>query len=234
MTRSSAYPWTATEDVVEVVGYASCQLPEQFNLLRLEQLVRGHSARVLEGLALDRVANRPHQAVRVDPTLDQIVLRALLQGLDGKRLVVEAAKDDKRDVRGRGVGAPHSFQALGVGQSEVKENEVDPALGEMLLGLAHALDVRQLGVLSVLFAEHLAEQPSVSGIIFDDEEKPPDVLGRLAPDVNRRLPICPAGNSDSIVVGHLPLGRQLWARWNARMRRVPEVNLRSPSGCPHL
>ena len=92
----------------------------------------GHYAGVFEGLALDGVADRAQQPVRVDPALDEVVLRALLQGFDGQRLVVEAGQDDQRNVRRRGVGAPHGLEALGVGQSEVKQDDVDRALGEVL------------------------------------------------------------------------------------------------------
>jgi hypothetical protein len=42
-------------------------------------------------------------------------------------------------------------------------------LREMLLGRAHALHVRQLGV--ALFVEHLAEQTSVGRIVFDQENR---------------------------------------------------------------
>jgi hypothetical protein len=74
----------------------------------------------------------------------------------------------------------------------------------MLLGVAHAHDVRQFGVVRVLLLEHLAEQPSVAGIVFDDKEKSPDGLSRRVPSVNDRLPVGGGGISVSIFSGHLP------------------------------
>ena len=178
--------------------------PSDFDLLGLEQLVRGHDARVLEGFALDGVSHGAQQAVRVDPALDQIVLRALLQGLDGKRLVIQAGQDDKWDRGCRGVGAPHGFEALGIGQSQVEEDHVDLALGKMFLSIAHAHDVRQFGVVRVLLVEHLAEQSSVSGIVFHDEEKPPDGLAVGGLNVNDRRNTGRCGIPVSIVSGHWP------------------------------
>ena len=162
-------------------------------------------ARVLEGLALDRVAHRPKQAVRVDPALDEVVLRALLQGLDGQRLVVEAGQDDQWDVGRGGVGAPHAFEALGVGQAEVEQDDVDGMRSARYVSasLMH-VDVRQLGVLRVVLAEHLPEQARVSRVVFDDEEKPPDGLARQALNVNHRASVGRGGIAISILCGHLP------------------------------
>ena len=44
-------------------------------------------------------------------------------------------------------------------------------LGEMLLGLAHAVHVRQLGVVRALLVEHLAQQAGVARIVLDQQNR---------------------------------------------------------------
>ena len=67
------------------------------------------------------------------------------------------------------MGPPYRFHPLGVGQPQVQEDHVNGMLRKIILGLTHALHVHQLGVLRSLFVEHLTEQTSVSGVIFDQE-----------------------------------------------------------------
>jgi hypothetical protein len=59
---------------------------------------------------------------------------------------------------------------LRIGQPQVEQYNVNLTLGEMLLSLTHALRVYQLDLLRDLLVEHLAEQTSVTGVIFDYEK----------------------------------------------------------------
>jgi hypothetical protein len=57
----------------------------------------------------------------------------------------------------------------------------------VLLSVDHARDVRQLGIARVPLIEDFAELPSVSGIVFDNQEKPSDFLRGGVGDVSIRL-----------------------------------------------
>ena len=66
---------------------------------------------------------------------------------------------------------PYRFQSLRIGQPQVEQDDVDRMLRKMLLGLAHASDVRQLSVVRALLVEHLAEQAGVAGVVFDQQNR---------------------------------------------------------------
>jgi hypothetical protein len=97
-------------------------------------------------------------------------LGAFLQGLRGQRLVVQACQHQQRHARRRGVAPAYRFQSLCIGQPQVEQDDVDGVLRKVLLGLSHALHVRQFDVARALLPEHPAQQPGVSGVIFDQEK----------------------------------------------------------------
>ena len=102
--------------------------------------------RLFHGVALDRVAERAHEPTGLDLSLDEVVLRALLQCLRGQRLVVAAGQHDERNARRRGVGSADRLQSLRIPQTEIEQDDVDRVLREMPLPVGHALDVGQLRV----------------------------------------------------------------------------------------
>ena len=114
----------------------------RFGFLARDLDLRGHrpSGR-FQGLALDRVAQRANQAAGIDLSLDQIILRALLQGFDRHALVVETAEDHQRNVGSRDMRPADGFQALRVRQAEVEKNDVDLIFAQKLLGFLHRADV---------------------------------------------------------------------------------------------
>ena len=60
-----------------------------------------HEQRLFHHLALDGIAQGAQQPARLDLPFDEIILRALLQGLRGQRLVVEAGQHHQRHAGGR-------------------------------------------------------------------------------------------------------------------------------------
>jgi hypothetical protein len=124
---------------------------------------------LLHALALDRVAQGPHQAACIELALDEIVLRALVEGLHGERVVLGTGEHHQRGPGCRRVRATDRIDPTLVGQAEVEHDQIDRVMGEVRFRITHALDMRQLDVVGRLFAEHLAHQASVSGTVFDQE-----------------------------------------------------------------
>lgn len=56
-----------------------------------------------------------------------------------------------------------------IGQPQVQQDNVKMMFRQVLLGIAHALHMRQLDNLGGLPLEHLAEQMGVAGVIFDQK-----------------------------------------------------------------
>src|SRR6185503_8341312 len=89
--------------------------------------------RFFGALALDGVAHRPGDDSRINGVpLHQIILRALMHRVHGERFIVLAAQDDNGRSR-HGCGyAVESLKSTAIGQSEVKQDEVNPARTEAL------------------------------------------------------------------------------------------------------
>ena len=79
MTRSQGNRLTDTVIQEHSIG----QTGQKIVLGRMRHLPRHRQGRAFHGLALDGVAQRPQQPARLDLALDEIVLCALLQGLQG-------------------------------------------------------------------------------------------------------------------------------------------------------
>ena len=135
--------------------------------------------RLFHGVALDRVAERAHEPAWLDLPLDEVVLRAFLQRLRRQRLVVAAGQHDEWDARRRGVGPADGVQSFRVDQAEIEQDEVDRVLREMPLPIRHALDVGHVRVVRTTLVEHLAEQTSVSRVVFDQEQRGDGVRAHL-------------------------------------------------------
>ena len=98
--------------------------------------------------------------------LDEVVHGATAHRFQAHLGVVEAGKDDHRDVGEVGEDGVQGLQALGVGQAQVGEDEVDVAvlLGVRKSGGANGIHLR-CGIDQVL----LDEAP-IGVDIFDDQE----------------------------------------------------------------
>jgi hypothetical protein len=100
---------------------------------------------------------------------DEIVLRALLQGLRGQHLVVQTRQHHQRDAGCGGVDPLYRFQSLRIGQPQVDQDDINRMLSKNLFGATHAFRVHQFGVAQALLSQHLAEQAGVAGVVFDQE-----------------------------------------------------------------
>ena len=78
-----------------------------------------------QSIALDRVPQRMIEQARVHLSFDQVVLRADRHRLDGLGLVVASGHDHDRDVGGAGPDPRQHLAAVGVGQGEVGEYDVE-------------------------------------------------------------------------------------------------------------
>ncbi len=104
--------------------------------------------------------------------LDEVVLRAFLQRFQGHRVVVEARQHHQRDAGCRGVGPPYPLESLRIGQSQVEQDDVGPALREVPLGVTHGSHERQLDeVRRTLLGEHFAKQASIAAVVLDQENR---------------------------------------------------------------
>ena len=106
----------------------------------------------------------------------EVVLRAFLQGLRGNRLVVQPSQYHQGDVGRSRVGALNRRQSLRIGQPQVQQDYIDRVLHNMLLGVSHALNMRQLSVERAFLVQHLAEKARVSGVVFDQQNSPDTFL----------------------------------------------------------
>jgi hypothetical protein len=70
------------------------------------------------------------------------------------------------------VGALNRHQSLRIGQPQVQQDYVGRVRRKMLLGVSHALNMRQLSAERSFLVQHLAEKARVSGVIFDQQNSP--------------------------------------------------------------
>ena len=76
------------QQVVEVMRHTTRQPPDRIHLLRLPQLRFNVCLLLLRPLALDGVPHGAHQQVAIRLSLDQVVLRPSLYGLDRQGFIV--------------------------------------------------------------------------------------------------------------------------------------------------
>src|ERR1700674_3517985 len=101
-----------------------------------------HEQCLFHDLALDGIAQGSQKPARLDLALDEIVLRAFLQGLCGHRFVVQARQHHQGDA-GRGcVGPPYRSQSLCIGQPQVEQDNVYRIRDKMTHRLLHGFKVR--------------------------------------------------------------------------------------------
>ncbi len=94
-------------------------------------------------LALNGIAQGSHECVRLDLALDEIVLRALSNGLNCLRLVVQAGQQHNGDA-GRDCAHPSDrLQSFWIGQSQVQQDNVNGMPCKIRLGVCQTFDVGQ-------------------------------------------------------------------------------------------
>ena len=100
--------------------------------------------RLLHGLALDRVAERPQQAARLDLALDEVVLRAFLQGLRRQRARRRRPVKHDQGTRGAAACARRTASRPCARADRGRAGSCRRRAPRVLLGVGHALDVGQL------------------------------------------------------------------------------------------
>ena len=103
-------------------------------------------------------------------SLDQVILRAFLEGFDRQPLVVETAEDDESNVRGGDMRSADGIQALRVRQAEVEKDDVDFIFHQMLFRFLHQADVGHDDAVRGVLVEHLAKQPGVAVAVLDHQQ----------------------------------------------------------------
>jgi hypothetical protein len=135
-------------------------------------------------LALDGIADRATEQVAVRVALDEIVLSALVHGLDGHPLVLLAAQDDDRNV---GRAGSHGLQALesrGVGQRKVQQDATKVLLDKGGLGIGdRATVVDQDRIAELLHQEVPDEQRVLRAVLDQRDPNRPSTRPRRGPDV---------------------------------------------------
>ena len=142
-------------------------------LQRVRQLTTGVSKEalaVLYAFALDGIAQRSHQPLRIDVSFDQVVLGALLHCFDSEVLVVQAAEDHDRHIWRRRASLNEGLEPGAIGQPQIQQHDVDAWLAQTPESARQAIDVGQCyGSLIVGFRQHHADQPRIAGVIFDQQ-----------------------------------------------------------------
>jgi hypothetical protein len=126
---------------------------------------------LLGALALDRIAQHASQEMAFDTTLHQIVLRTRPHGLERQALVIEPGDHDDRLVRRAAARPDERVDPLAVGQSQIEQHDVHPGATESGQGLVEPLDALEIERLRLYFTQQLENQPGVSRVVLDEEDR---------------------------------------------------------------
>jgi hypothetical protein len=132
----------------------------------------------LQPRALDRVAQRANHQLRVEPVLQQIVLRAAAHRLDPSILVEAAGEDHDGHAAsaisyGVEVGETHA-----IGEPEIEQHRVDVAACQSVARFAQAMCDEQLDGEVARLAHRFAQQSNVAGVVLDQQDPHAQSLGR--------------------------------------------------------
>ncbi len=154
-------------------------------------------AKLLAGLvgltATDRIANRSRQLIAIHMALDQIVLRACLDGAGAGRLLAEPGEDDQRNPRRLRTKTHDGVKSLSVGKLQIQQQTVDVVL-ELCERLCECTGAGEPGSGKGAFEQILDEQ-GIAVVVLDQQNA--EVIARsghhLSPRAgqhSRPLPIC--------------------------------------------
>ena len=124
----------------------------------------------LADVAVHGVLQAAHQLTGVDLPLDQIVLRAVVQGICGKQLRIADGQYHQGNMRPGGAHAADGLRTVRVGQSEVQQDDIDAIARQVLFRFTHALHVCHFDLVRGLLLEHLAEQACVARVVLDQQQ----------------------------------------------------------------
>ena len=92
-------------------------------VLEFKLLLAGDFQRAQQSLPFDCIAEGALQLLAGDVAFDQVVLNALVDGIDGQRLVVVPGKDHHRHMRSLLHDAMKSCRAMAVGKIQVEQHQ---------------------------------------------------------------------------------------------------------------
>ena len=120
----------------------------------------------LDAFAFDGVADGAGQQPAVHLALDEIILRAVPDGVDGELFVGQSGQDDDGHVGRLGENGLERPESPAVGEIEVQQDQVDVVTLQAGKPLAEVLDPDHLVDAVGLFVRHQLNQPAVAGVIF--------------------------------------------------------------------
>jgi hypothetical protein len=129
----------------------------------------GFPQRSLSPSALDGVAEGSLQHPAVQFALQEIVLRALLDGLDSQLLILQAAQHHDRRPRRLGARPEERLDPGAVGQAQVQENGIGLSPRQQPEPFRKPFCARQLDPHPFRLAKILADQAGVAGVVLDQQ-----------------------------------------------------------------
>ena len=121
-------------------------------------------------LALDRVADRAVERIRVGCRADHIVLGSLVNRAEGDRPSARVRDDDDRDLRGARQDRLECLDRFGVSGGEVEHEAVDRVLAERAAGAWERVSGEHVTLPADSRAQLLGERLGVPGGRADDEQ----------------------------------------------------------------
>ena len=109
-----------------------------------------------------------HRFVKVG--LDQVVLRARLDGLQPQRLVAGVGQDHGGDVRRGGAHLAQGVQTLAIGQRQGQQNQIRGGAPQLAQGGAELVSVSYLELFGARFPQQRFDQSDRNGIVFNQEQ----------------------------------------------------------------
>ena len=134
-------------------------------------MAREPPQRELAVFAFDRVADRAPQRVARHLPLDEVVLRARLDGPQRPRFVLEPAADDQRHVRDLLADATHHLHPAGVGQVKVRHDHVDRLVLREQERVSQRADVNDPVPRRPQLGDQPADQARVARVVFDQQQR---------------------------------------------------------------
>ena len=134
-------------------------------------------------LALDGVADRPDDDFGRRLSFDEVVLGAVLDGLQRQRVVFRSRQDDERQVRRRPDQAVQRLEFLGVGQAEIEQRDVIRLVREAIDGASNGCRVVEPDARGRRSLQHRLRECRLIRIVLDEE----DPERRLGPRALLRL-----------------------------------------------
>ncbi len=132
----------------------------------------------LHALAIDRMTKGPGKRAILYLAFDQVVLCAFLDGFGRQPFVIQTGQHHHHHIRGRCARPAQVFNTMPIGQAHVQQDNVHPSAREINLGFGHTGLVGQFEAAGFFFAEHLAQQTSIAGIVLDQKDAQRPLLDR--------------------------------------------------------